>query len=191
MSLKIKIKRWWNHKRNRAVVDSLGVGAELWGRVEKRASGSRIQVGSGSRIDGYVVAETETSKVTIGRNTLIGTDTIVDCVQEIEIGDDVLISYQCILSDSDNHSLDPARRKGDLERWRLGTHDWFDVAKAPIHIKKNAWIGARCIILKGVTIGEGAIVGMGSVVTKDVPAFAIVGGNPARILREPGHGGNG
>jgi acetyltransferase-like isoleucine patch superfamily enzyme len=55
---------------------------------------------------------------------------------------------------------------------------------APIRICRGAWIGARSIILKGVTIGEGAIVGAGSVVTRDVPAFTIVAGNPARILRE-------
>jgi len=53
-----------------------------------------------------------------------------------------------------------------------------------IKINDNAWVGMNCIILKGVTIGEGAIVAAGSVVTKDVQAWTLVGGNPARILKE-------
>ncbi len=53
----------------------------------------------------------------------------------------------------------------------------------PIHIKKNAWIGARVNILPGVIIGENAIVGTGSIVTKDVPDNTVVVGNPARIVK--------
>ncbi len=52
-----------------------------------------------------------------------------------------------------------------------------------IHIKKNAWIGARANILPGVTIGENAIVGTGAVVTKDVPDYAVVGGVPAKVIK--------
>lgn len=59
----------------------------------------------------------------------------------------------------------------------------FVVKCKPVLIKKNAWIGARAIIMPGVTIGENAVVGSGSVVTKDVPDNTIVVGNPARILR--------
>lgn len=55
---------------------------------------------------------------------------------------------------------------------------------APVKISDKVWIGFNSIILKGVTIGEGAVVGAGSVVTKDVPAWTVVAGNPARIIRE-------
>jgi acetyltransferase-like isoleucine patch superfamily enzyme len=65
-------------------------------------------------------------------------------------------------------------------------HDWSHTEMAPIRICEGAWIGARSIILKGVTIGAGAVVGMGSVVTRDVPARTVVGGNPARVIREIG-----
>lgn len=61
--------------------------------------------------------------------------------------------------------------------------DWSNVKFAPIHICNKTWIGARVTILKGVTIGEGAIVGAGSVVTKDVPAWSVVAGNPAKIVK--------
>jgi len=57
------------------------------------------------------------------------------------------------------------------------------VSIAPVTIENKAWIGARAIILKGVTVSEGAVVAAGSVVTKDVPPWTIVGGNPATILR--------
>jgi acetyltransferase-like isoleucine patch superfamily enzyme len=58
------------------------------------------------------------------------------------------------------------------------------IKKAPVHIKKGAFVGAHCLILKGVTIGENSIVGAGSVVTKDIPDHEIWGGNPARLLRK-------
>ena len=61
---------------------------------------------------------------------------------------------------------------------------WSDVANQPIKICKNAWIGTRSIILKGVTIGEGAIVAAGSVVTKDVPPYTLVAGNPAIVKKK-------
>jgi len=183
MSLRTRFKQWWKHRANLKRAESVGPNTELWGDLDKRAPGAKIRIGSGSRIAGMLVVEKDDSRLTIGNNTLVGHNTIVDCAREIEIGDDVLISYQCIISDSDNHSLDHERRKGDLERWRQGGHDWSDVACEPIKIKSGAWIGARSIILKGVTIGEGAIVGMGSTVTKDVPPFSVVAGNPARLIR--------
>ena len=76
------------------------------------------------------------------------------------------------------------QRKDDLSAWmRNERTNWSHSPMAPVLICRGAWIGARSIILKGVTIGEGAIVGAGSVVTKDVPAFSVAGGNPAQILR--------
>ncbi|MFD0830617.1 acyltransferase [Mucilaginibacter boryungensis] len=61
--------------------------------------------------------------------------------------------------------------------------NWDVVKTKPIKICSDAWIGMNCIILKGVTIGEGAIVAAGSVVTKDVPAWTVVAGNPAKVVK--------
>ncbi len=55
---------------------------------------------------------------------------------------------------------------------------------SPVHVGDKSWIGFNSIVLKGVTIGEGAVVGAGSVVTKDVSAWTVVAGNPARVIRE-------
>lgn len=60
---------------------------------------------------------------------------------------------------------------------------WDVVKEAPIIIKDKAWIGMNVIVLKGVTIGEGAVIGAGSVVTRDVPDWTVVGGNPAKEIK--------
>ncbi|MBN1182654.1 MAG: acyltransferase [Bacteroidales bacterium] len=57
------------------------------------------------------------------------------------------------------------------------------VVKKPVHIEKNVWIGQNVCIVPGVHIGEGSVIGMGAVVTRDIPKFAIVGGNPAKVLK--------
>jgi acetyltransferase-like isoleucine patch superfamily enzyme len=112
---------------------------------------------------------------------------VIDCALSITVERDVLISYACIIADSDNHSLYPEYRINDLATWMNGRqHDWSHSEMAPIRICQGAWIGARSIILKGVTIGAGAVVGMGSVVTRDVPPRTVVAGNPARPIREIG-----
>ena len=87
--------------------------------------------------------------------------------------------------DSDNHSVQYSLRKKDLSDWRCGgKHDWATTNSKAVVISKDAWLGARAIILKGVTIGGGAVVGAGSVVTRDVLPWTIVAGNPAKIISE-------
>jgi galactoside O-acetyltransferase len=93
--------------------------------------------------------------------------------------------------DNDAHSLLWEERKNDVRDWKKGLDEnkigryknWENVKKAKIEIKDKAWIGFNSIILKGVTIGEGSVVASGSVVTKDVPDFTLVAGNPARIIK--------
>ena len=84
------------------------------------------------------------------------------------VQDNVLIGPQVKLV-TENHPLDPATRKGLITK--------------PIVIKQNAWIGAGATILPGVTIGENSVVAAGAVVSKDVPDNTVVGGIPARILK--------
>lgn len=86
----------------------------------------------------------------------------------ITIEDDVQIGPKVNLI-TENHPVDPSKRK------------YLDLRS--IHIKRNAWIGAGATILPGVTVGENSIVAAGAVVNKDVPANAIVGGIPAKIIR--------
>jgi acetyltransferase-like isoleucine patch superfamily enzyme len=106
-----------------------------------------------------------------------------------KIGKNVFINFDCVFLDlggitiEDNVLIAP---KVSLltEGHPTAIEDRHSLIPKPIHIKKNAWIGANATILQGVTIGENAIVAAGSVVSKDVPDNTIVGGTPAKIIKE-------
>jgi len=162
----------------------MGENSTFKGKVDKRHPDSRIVIGKDCLIYGFLVTNTSSSFIKIGNDTFIGGGTIIESACSIIIGNNVLISHQCIIQDSDNHSTKFSLRKKDVADWKNGQyHDWDVTPKKEVIIKNGAWLGARAIILKGITIGEGSIVGAGSVVTKNVPDWTIVGGNPARIIR--------
>lgn len=162
----------------------LGSGSKVSGRIERRHPDARIRIGRESLIAGILVAEDANSRLTIGNNVFVGGSSLIDCLEQVTIEDDVLVSYQVLIMDSDNHSLRASERIDDLRRWRKGGYVWTNVKRAPVIIRSKAWIGARTTITKGVEIGEGAIVATGAVVTKSVPPYTIVAGNPARVVRE-------
>ena len=164
----------------------IGVNTDIIGTLEIRKEGGAISIGDDCLIEGYVVCETEESKIVIGNNVYIGGSTVIDCARSVTVEDSVLISHNVTIADTDGHSTKFSVRKNDLQAFRKKHVDWSAIPTSNVLIKRGAWIGTRSIILKGVTIGEGAIVGAGSVVTHDVPAWHIVAGNPARIIREIG-----
>ena len=105
-------------------------------------------------------------RVKIGKNVMIMPDCLMMSRGGITIDDDVMIAANVQLI-SNNHDL----------------HDRALLICKPVHIGRNAWIGAGATILPGVTVGENAVVAAGAVVTKDVAASTIVGGNPARFIK--------
>ena len=109
--------------------------------------------------------------ITVGRNVFINSGCCFQDQGGIVLGDGVLVGHQVVFATLD-HDLDPARRGG--------------MFPAPIRVGKNVWIGAHATILKGVTIGDNAVVAAGAVVTKDVPANTVVGGVPARVIKTIG-----
>lgn len=189
------VMAWWEswkmrrrRERKSRECDALGVSTRIDATIEKRQPGGRLEIGEDGWIQGRLILEQSSSRIRIGNRVAIGGATILDCAGEIVLEDDVMVSYDCILADSDNHSLLFSERRQDVLNWKRGFHDWSKAAIRPIHIARGAWIGARVCILKGVKIGEGAVVGMGSVVTRPVAAWTVVAGNPARQIRslDPG-----
>jgi acetyltransferase-like isoleucine patch superfamily enzyme len=151
-----------------------------------------LRVGDDTMLNCQIIFETSQGQIHIGNKAYVGASQLI-CRSGITIEDYVFIAWGCCIYDHDSHSKNYLERQFDIERqlddYRSGKNfienkNWDVVVAKPIKICANAWIGMNCIILKGVTIGEGAIVAAGSVVTKNVPAWTIVGGNPARVLKE-------
>lgn len=107
--------------------------------------------------------------IRIGKRVFINSGCKFQDQGGITIGDDVLVGHNCVIATL-NHEMDPDRRA--------------DMIPAPVKIGDKVWIGANVTILQGVTIGEGAVVAAGAVVNKDVPARTIVGGIPAKVIKE-------
>jgi acetyltransferase-like isoleucine patch superfamily enzyme len=124
----------------------------------------------------------------IDESTTVFTPFHINYGKHTKIGKNVFINFDCVFLDlggitiEDNVLIAP---KVSLlsEGHPTSIQDRHSLIPKPIHIKKNAWIGANATILQGVTIGENAVVAAGSVVSKDVPDNAIVGGIPAKILK--------
>lgn len=92
----------------------------------------------------------------------------IHCSERIEIGHNVAISENVVIRDSDNHNIVSSKEH---------------IKTKPIKIGNHVWIGMNVIILKGVTIGDGAVVAAGAVVTRDVEANSLVGGVPAKEIK--------
>jgi len=103
------------------------------------------------------------NKLFVGNRSSIGKFSRIDLSNQVHIGDHTDISPWCLI-----YTRDPV----DTQQ-----------ASAPVTIGNDVWIGARCVIFKGVSIGDGAIIGAGAVVREDIPPFAVAGGNPATVIR--------
>jgi len=165
---------------------SVGRGSRVNYRGISKHPPARLTIGDGSIFAGQISSDRAGSEVVIGSNTFIGGSHLV-CAQRIEIGDDVLISWNVTIVDHDSHSLSWSQRAQDVKDTFKGTKDWSNVRVQAVHIGNRAWIGFNVSILRGVRIGEGAVVGANSVVTRDVAPYAVVAGNPARQIRELPH----
>ncbi len=149
-----------------------------------------VSIGENNVLNCRITFESKSGNVKIGNNAFISSANII-CREHIEIGDDVTISWGVTIYDHDSHSIYWEKRKYDnfihYKEAAKGTFvnekDWSHVISKAIIISNKVWIGFDSVILKGVKIGEGAVIGARSVVTKDVPAYTVVAGNPAKIVK--------
>ena len=103
--------------------------------------------------------------------------------ESVSIGNSVAIGADCIIMDTAAHNLDWKIRCSEETNEYGESVDMVTAASAPIVIEDNVLVGARCIILKGVTIGARSIIGSGSIVTKDIPSDCIAAGNPCKVIK--------
>lgn len=125
-------------------------------------------------------------KVSVGKNTYIGPGTSIQAKENITIGQDVIIANNVVLLDNNNHPVSPLERK-KMSNCKDHINDelwsWKYAESKPIIIEDNVWIGRDVRILKGVTVGKGSIVALGAIVTRDVPPYSVVAGNPAKVVK--------
>lgn len=147
---------------------------------------TKIVIGNHSHIRGELLVQKYGGKISIGNNSFIGTGTRVWSGDKIEIGNNVLVSHNCNIIDTNSHEIDYQERAIRSEELFVNG-PWEtkgSIVTDPIVIMDDVWISFNVTILKGVTIGKGAIIAANSVVTKDVPEFSLVVGNPAKIIKQ-------
>jgi acetyltransferase-like isoleucine patch superfamily enzyme len=141
-----------------------------WRLPEIDDRGGRIEVGDCAFFPGVRLECWRGARITIGDGTYLNRNTEVVAAESVTIGRDCKIGRDVIIMDTDQHAL-PGRA----------------LATSPVVIEDGAWIGARAIVLKGVTIGHDSVVGAGAIVTHSIPPQSVAVGQPARVVvRDPG-----
>jgi acetyltransferase-like isoleucine patch superfamily enzyme len=133
-----------------------------------------VQIGENSICKGIIRIE-DRGSLSIGSEVYIGDNTIISSAESIRIGNGTLIAHNVQIFDNTSHPLDWRQREYHFRKLLgLPKQGHFDIATSPVIIGCNCWLGFGCIILKGVTVGDRAIIGAGAVVTKDVPSDTLV-----------------
>jgi len=176
-TFRIKCVNKFRHTRNRIrgtffarKTNHHGDGIGIRGKVGVWRSSPNAKLILGNNVFLYdnvqLALESPNAVIEIGDNTFLGMRTELRCTERISVGRDCAISWDVSIMDSDFHSIDGQSKSG------------------PIRIGDHVWIGSRATILKGVSIGDGAVVAAGAVVTANVPSQTVVGGIPAKVIRK-------
>lgn len=169
-----KIKGWFIFKNARLIRFPFRVRGKQYIKI-----GKGFTTGFNCRIDALNINNLkEKYLLEIGENVEINDDVHIGATEKIIIGDNVLIASKVYISDHNHGSY-----KGEEQDSPMSIPKKRKIYSSPIKIEKNVWIGEFVSILQGVTIGEGAIIGTMSVVTKDIPAYTIAVGSPAKPIK--------
>lgn len=142
-----------------------------WHLPEIDNRGGRIEVGSCAFFPGVRLECWRGARISIGDGTYLNRNVEIVAASSVTLGRNCAIGRDVIVMDSDQHAVGGA-----------------PFVAEPVLVEDRAWIGARTIILKGVTIGHDSLVGAGSIVTHDIPPWSVAVGQPARVIREITHG---
>lgn len=132
---------------------------------------NKFELGAQSTIEDFSAINNGVGPVIIGDRTKIGLSNTI--IGPVTLGNDIRLAQNITLSGLNHNYEDirtPIQKQG--------------VTTAPIHIEDHSWIGANVVVLAGVTIGKHAVVAAGSIVTKDIPAYSVAVGNPARVIKQ-------
>ena len=163
--------RWWVKHFMNPLVLRHGKGAIIRHQTVMNVSPiNKFYIGTNSTIEEFSVMDNGVGEIIIGNHTRIGLRNTI--IGPVHIGNHVILAQNVVLSGL-NHNYEDISLPIHLQ----------GVSVAPIIIEDNAWIAANSIITAGVTIGKHAIVAGGSVVTKNVPPYTIVAGNPAKAIK--------
>ncbi len=144
-----------------------------------------IVIGNNTHIKGELFTLGHGGQIIIGDYSFIGPNTYIWSGKLIKIGNRVLIGHNCNIFDNDIHPFNSALRHKQFKRIITeGQPKEINLYDQEVIVEEDVWIGANTTILKGVKIGRGAIIGANSIILKDVPAYTIYAGNPAKYLRD-------
>jgi acetyltransferase-like isoleucine patch superfamily enzyme len=144
-----------------------------------------INIGRYTHVRGELLTFAHGGAISIGEYCYIGEGTRIWSARSIRIGDRVLIAHNVTVLDSLTHPLGARARHAHFKHIITEGHPaQIDLDERPVEIGDDVWIGCMSVVLRGVSLGHGAIVGAGSVVTESIPAWTIAAGNPARVIRE-------
>jgi len=147
---------------------------------------SRIRLGRYAFVLGDLVVHDYGGRIEIGEYSYVGINTRIFSGDLVKIGRFVLIAHNVTITDTNAHELSALERAEYLLRTEVNRQPFLKttIKTAPVEIGDHAWLNFDVGVLRGVTIGEGAIIGAGSLVTKDVPPYVLAAGNPARVIRD-------
>ena len=151
----------------------------LHGNVLEAMHEGRLEIGAHVLFEpGVWLTARAPGRIRIGSGTFLNLGVMVAAVELVEIGEHCMFANGCFVSDGEHRFDDPDRPVP----WQGFT------TKGPSRVGNNVWCGANVVITSGVTVGERCVIGANSVVTKDIPAFSIAAGAPARVLRQIEYG---
>lgn len=147
---------------------------------------NKIKIGNNSVVEGKLVVFKYGGEIIIGDNVYIGLNSNIWSGEQVTIGNNILISHNVNIIDTNSHEIDHIER---AERFRSlvkygHPKDKASIITNKIKIGDYVWISFGATVLKGVSIGEGAIIAANAVVTKDVAPFTLVAGNPAKVVKQ-------